>query len=331
MFIWSCISQHYSSIRSSCTHKMEKDVKTQLIKSVNAIKYKLKQMRENEDLRDLTINNMLKPVTEPLRILVKDHNENSKEPKIICNSNTSFQEFNESGKGDEEDNTLNSESFYEDANVSDNSNPDELEQYSVCKEDGSTSEYGDVLKKIYRQNNFHIPFGIRSENKKLMMGNSSVRLVKMENPVNNDRISMIVVNDEPYEMTPGLEELLLRKKPDLSLVSEKDKLVYKDILYTTNAHKRDYSPHGQFKGDRSIKYKCIIKPLFSTDTFSKGGSLPKFKKYRDNTDLVYWDDPNELIERLQLLIASRDAGNSNHDNEILAIIEELKEAGIIKE
>ncbi|CAG9137606.1 unnamed protein product, partial [Plutella xylostella] len=46
---------------------------------------------------------------------------------------------------------------------------------------------------------------------------------------------------------------------------------------------------------------------------------------------VYWDDPNELIERLQLLIASKDAGNTNHDNEILSIIEELKEAGIIKE
>ncbi|CAG9129422.1 unnamed protein product [Plutella xylostella] len=62
-----------------------------------------------------------------------------------------------------------------------------------------------------------------------------------------------------------------------------------------------------------------------------GGNLTKFKSYRSNTDLVYWDDPNELIERLQLLIASKDAGNTNHDNEILSIIEELKEAGIIKE
>jgi hypothetical protein len=41
----------------------------------------------------------------------------------------------------------------------------------------------------------------------------------------------------------------------------------------------------------------------------------------------YWDDPNELVDRLRLLIASRDAGHSGHENEILSIIEELREAG----
>lgn len=60
------------------------------------------------------------------------------------------------------------------------------------------------------------------------------------------------------------------------------------------------------------------------------GGIPKLKKYNPNTDLIYWDDPNELIDRLKILVASREAGNSNHDNEILAIIEELREAGIIK-
>jgi len=37
-------------------------------------------------------------------------------------------------------------------------------------------------------------------------------------------------------------------------------------------------------------------------------------------DYVYWDDPNELVDRLQLFDASRRAGNN--DNEILSIIEE---------
>ena len=46
-------------------------------------------------------------------------------------------------------------------------------------------------------------------------------------------------------------------------------------------------------------------------------------------EYVYWDDPNELINRLRLFIASQAAGNHGNDNEIISIIEELKEAEII--
>ena len=45
---------------------------------------------------------------------------------------------------------------------------------------------------------------------------------------------------------------------------------------------------------------------------------------------IYWDDPNEIVERLQLLMASQHAGNNNQSNEIVSIIEELKEANIFK-
>ena len=44
---------------------------------------------------------------------------------------------------------------------------------------------------------------------------------------------------------------------------------------------------------------------------------------------VHWDDPNELVERLRLLDAAQAAGNNNHNNEIMSIIEELREAEII--
>ena len=53
-------------------------------------------------------------------------------------------------------------------------------------------------------------------------------------------------------------------------------------------------------------------------------------KLTDNEiDYVYRDDPNKLVDRLQLLDASRRAGNNAHDNEILSIIEELREARLI--
>ena len=46
-------------------------------------------------------------------------------------------------------------------------------------------------------------------------------------------------------------------------------------------------------------------------------------------DYVHWNDPNELVDRLRLLDASRRAGNNAHDNEILSIVEELREVGLI--
>ncbi|CAG9137698.1 unnamed protein product [Plutella xylostella] len=50
----------------------------------------------------------------------------------------------------------------------------------------------------------------------------------------------------------------------------------------------------------------IDEDLLNNGAMEKlGGNLTKFKSYKSNTDLVYWDDPNELIERLQLLIASK--------------------------
>jgi len=47
-------------------------------------------------------------------------------------------------------------------------------------------------------------------------------------------------------------------------------------------------------------------------------------------DYVYWDDPNELMDRLQLLAASYQAGNESHNYEIMSILEELREANLIE-
>jgi hypothetical protein len=51
----------------------------------------------------------------------------------------------------------------------------------------------------------------------------------------------------------------------------------------------------------------------------------------NNIDYVYWDDPNELVDRLRLLMASTEAGNTSLNNEQLSIIKELIETGVIKE
>ncbi|KAL9889256.1 uncharacterized protein ACN427_008628 [Glossina fuscipes fuscipes] len=44
---------------------------------------------------------------------------------------------------------------------------------------------------------------------------------------------------------------------------------------------------------------------------------------------TYWDDPNELVDRLRLLLSSESVGHNNQKNEIISIVEELREANII--
>lgn len=41
------------------------------------------------------------------------------------------------------------------------------------------------------------------------------------------------------------------------------------------------------------------------------------------------DNPNEICERLKLLVSSKTAGNSNHNQEINSILEELRERHLI--
>lgn len=56
-----------------------------------------------------------------------------------------------------------------------------------------------------------------------------------------------------------------------------------------------------------------------------------FIPYSRNNRIIYeyFDDPNELCDRLRLLVSSRIAGNTNHMQEINSIIEELRELGCI--
>lgn len=68
--------------------------------------------------------------------------------------------------------------------------------------------------------------------------------------------------------------------------------------------------------------------LNQTENESKyGGDLMKLSK--NKIDFVYYDDPNELVNRLLLLKSSHIAGNSGLHNEIKSIEEELRERNII--
>lgn len=164
---------------------------------------------------------------------------------------------------------------------------------------------------LSRNNLSDTTYGIRNDKGKFYIGNKEIEIF-------NDNIT---IGDKSFEGTRGLWELLTLKEP--KDYSKNDLKNYKEILQITSAHKKGFKDDAQISSNKFVKYNKIIKPLFEV----KGTGMREVT--HNKIDYIYWDDPNELVNRLRLLVLSKQAGNTGVDNEIDSIIEELKESGII--
>lgn len=178
---------------------------------------------------------------------------------------------------------------------------------------------------LYNETGIDKTYGVRLTNDGMMLGNKRFDV---------DRDNNIFLDNVRFIGTPGLYELIFKKIPDDDVYTEADKQTYKSIMMMTNAYKHNYDAHDRIKSNRGYKYKHLIAPLLSIEPKKKSGKglfMPHTMTLHEGNkiDYVHWDDPNELVDRLRLLNASRQAGNNAHDNEIMSIIEELREAGII--
>ncbi|KAL9873249.1 uncharacterized protein ACN2A1_014365 [Glossina fuscipes fuscipes] len=70
-------------------------------------------------------------------------------------------------------------------------------------------------------------------------------------------------------------------------------------------------------------------PTYNSLLLTKGSGLSLKSLDTRKPIYTYWDDPNELVDRLRLLLSSESVGHNNQKNEIISIIEELREANII--
>ncbi|KYN28194.1 hypothetical protein ALC57_02394 [Trachymyrmex cornetzi] len=173
--------------------------------------------------------------------------------------------------------------------------------------------------------NIDVVYGVYFNDEGTMLGDKRITLHK-----NDD----IIIDGKRYDGTAGLYELIFMKFPNESICTDDDVHTYRSILLTTNAHRRGHSPSNQVMGSKGYKYKNIIAPLVLDKKVGTGinkrADLPRTMTLNDNKiDYIHWDDPNEIVDRLRLLEASRQAGHNGHDNEILSIIQELREAGLI--
>ena len=136
---------------------------------------------------------------------------------------------------------------------------------------------------------------------------------------NND----IIVDDVTYEGTPGLWNLIMekditkiKKNLDQGNYTEDDVETYNKIL---NQTKVIYRKDSGLRGTRSGKWKLI------KDNFI-GSGIPKTPGISVVTIPC---DPNDLLKRMDLLIASKQAGNTGVDQELKAVLKSLYKKKVI--
>ena len=162
-------------------------------------------------------------------------------------------------------------------------------------------------------------FGIRKKEDHHYIGNQHV-IVK-----DNDII--LPKYNEKFEGTPGLWELIMSKIP--KTFTDKDYDNYEDLMIMTNAlHRGNNEDNPHPKGSGSNKWKNLLSPIWYRNK-SRIISPKKKEGYEGEGVVVIPSDPNALLERLDLLLASQEAGHTGVRNELVSICDELKRQGVL--
>ena len=164
-------------------------------------------------------------------------------------------------------------------------------------------------------------FGIRKEEGEYKIGSKPIKII------NND--IFIEDHNKMFKGTDGLWNLIMSKNP--KKFDDKDYDKYKSLLIITDALHMGNDPNNPYpKGNhRGFKWKRILAPIW----FGKKGGLHKLPKEKEGYEgegvVVIPSDPNALLERLDLLLASQEAGHTGVRNELVSICDELKRQGVL--
>jgi len=312
--------------------KRQSSIREDIVKSQNAIRQKYKKLKLQDVANEEHLKQTFRPLTESLNTMIKNNVAVQNMAKLI----------NKKGKKDFSSNTEeymdtdnNKEDEHHDTDTENNGNEEEEILKSPPKNernkiDSILEQFFDLHDDQKNHSSLDRVYGIRSDGKRWLLGDSPI---EAENDI-------IKIKDKSFRGSQGLYELLFLKNPDSKFYNAKDLDTYKEMLLLTNAHKQRYESTKQVNSNRGTKYMNIIKGLVQNTAGSgikinTGERIKRTVNLKNTVNLnsvryEYWDDPNELVERLRLLVASTEAGNTGLNNEIISIKEELREAGIIE-
>ena len=169
---------------------------------------------------------------------------------------------------------------------------------------------GEIAKDYLNMEFRDKKFGIRKEKGHHYIGNKHV-IIK-----DNDII--ITKTGEILEGTRGLWELIMSKSPQNFTDMDYDN--YKYLIIMSNVLHRGDNPKNTYpKSSGSYKWTYLLGPIWKS----------KKEKYQGKGVVVIPSDPNALLERLDLLLASQEAGHTGVRNELVSICDELKRQGVL--
>jgi hypothetical protein len=244
---------------------------------------------------------------------------------------------------EEEGDESNMDVIKEDGDKSDISNISRLGVDIKFKGDLGRKYLLKMLQSAVPNKNYHV-YGARLEGDGIMIGNSKLDVDEKDN---------IIINGKQYKGTIGLFELVFKTKP--VNYSNDDLLTFKNICLETNAHKKGYDSNSNVHRNQSEKYKSIISNLFpsrleknkkrfmSTEEVVPFYTIRKKRKVNKesgtsgsglfksnyNTNIIYYNNLNKLVNRMRLIHEAMEAGHTGLQNEWVALVDELLNRGII--
>ena len=153
-------------------------------------------------------------------------------------------------------------------------------------------------------------FGIRKIDGHHYIGDTHVIIHKIN----------IIIDDEKFIGTPNLWNLIMLKDPPIREdYTEKDMENYVKILLKTHVLHQGNNPNNPYpKSSKGDKWNRLLSNIWeNTGGFAGKGIV------------IMLSDPNALLERLDLLLASQEAGHTGVGNELVSICDELKRQGVL--
>ena len=148
-------------------------------------------------------------------------------------------------------------------------------------------------------------------------------MIKIKKIYINNKLAVIQNNDlvvgrDEYDGTRGLWELIVSKEP--KVFTNEDYENYAKLMVKSNALRVNNDPDSKKpKSSRSYKWNTILKDIWANRREYEGKGVV----------VVIPEDPNALLERLDLLLASQEAGHTGVGNELVSICDELKRQGVV--
>ena len=128
-----------------------------------------------------------------------------------------------------------------------------------------------------------------------------------------------MIDDVKFKGTLGLCDLLMSRQQEKGSFSSKDFDNYGRLMVKTNVLHRYYDPNNPHRrSSDSGKWMGLLRHI----SYEK-------KEYEGKGVVVIPSNPNALLERLDLLLASQEAGNTGVRNELVSIYDELKRQGVL--